>query len=154
MHQCELGRRPSRCLVGIVIEATALGLLGLLLQHVLLEGSVDVYIIIRLFALVRLRFVALMLVNLFLRRLLELSSGSTARMVGTTCAHIATAGVLTWSILDVCLAARRTQSIVGDDAVIQADGIDFTLLVFRLLVALLRAEIYEILCLLLLHHGV
>ena len=83
----------------------------------LLICSVDVDII-GLFAVVRLlRFITLMLVDLFRRWLLELSRGPTARVVGSS-AHIASASILTNIILEICLAARGIQLIVGHDALV------------------------------------
>ena len=120
-----------------------LGLLGLFLQNMLLIGSVDVDII-GLFALVRLlRFVALMLVDLFRRWLLELSCGSAARVVGSS-AHIAAAGILTNIILEIRLAARGVHLIVGHDALVWSNLIIividlFTLHMPRCIVLLLRA---------------
>ena len=107
----------------------------------LLIGRIDVNII-RLFALVRLlRFVTLMLVNLFRRWLLELPCGSTARVVGN--ASIATASILTNIILEICLAALDVHLIIGHCALVYGNLITiidlFTLLVDWWLVALLRA---------------
>ena len=109
----------------------------------LLVGSVDVDII-GLFALVRLlRFVALMLVDLFRRWLLELSCGSAARVVGSS-AHIAATCILTNIILEIRLAARGIHLIVGHDALVRSNLIIividlFTLHMPRCIVLLLRA---------------
>ena len=108
----------------------------------LLIGSVDVDII-GLFAVVRLlRFITLMLVDLFRRWLLELSRGPTARVVGSS-AHIASASILTNIILEICLAALDVHLIIGHCALVYGNLITiidlFTLLVDWWLVALLRA---------------
>ena len=109
----------------------------------LLICSVDVDII-GLFAVVRLlRFITLMLVDLFRRWLLELSRGPTARVVGSS-AHIASASILTNIILEICLAARGIQLIVGYDALVWGNLIItltdlFTPHVFRCIVLLLWA---------------
>ena len=139
----------------VIVASTVelLGLLGLLFEHMLLICSVDVDII-RLFALVRLlRFITLMLVNLFRRWLLELPCGSTTWMVRTS-ANIAATSILAGSILEVCLAARGIQTIVSDNALVWNYGIELTLLVFRWIVALLRAELCHLVLLLLQRHWV